>query len=455
MDIGAVVLHKIISEKSLDGWSRIKLAFFNVSYSSIYSALSKYYNKYNSVPDFAELDLFVRDPVTKQNLKALAQLEVPDVELDIAIDSLVNEYTQNEALKSVDRFIDEVTVMDSQQIKDSISEIALTLDEKTHTSTTVVNSDQITIFQPDDTVAHKQVALGISNLFDSEQGARRTEYMIFGGERGKGKSVVCSNIAANQYIAGDVGVYFTIEMRAHEVFERHISILSGVPIMQIRHNKLNEEQIRKIAKVRADMFEDGEPVYRDFLVHNDRFKFEGQLVKNCALKKENQLVIIDDPALSITSIDVHLQKLKAKFGDKLKVAVIDYINQITTSSSKSDKFDWKAQIDVSSHLKAFGPKYDLLVVSAFQIDSAGEARFAKGILDSADYSYKLGRGEGYMDFENTKIRSGPAAHFRVGINWDTLTIDPTEMPRDDEKKKKKDNVPTVGSKPTEGGDLPF
>jgi replicative DNA helicase len=452
MDIGAVVLNKIISEKSLDGWSRIKLAFFNVSYSSIYSALSKYYNKYNSIPDFAELDLFVRDPATKQNLKALVQLEVPDVELEIAIDSLINEYTQNEALKSVDRFVDEITIMDSQQIKDSISEIALNLDEKTHTSTTVVNSDQITIFQPEDTVAHKQVALGISNLFDSEQGARRTEYMIFGGERGKGKSVVCSNIAANQYIAGDVGVYFTIEMRAHEVFERHMSILSGVPIMHLRHNKLTDEQVRKIAKVRAEMFEDGEEIYRDFLIHKDKFKFEGQLIKNGTLKKNNQLVIIDDPALSITSIDVHLQKLKAKFGDRLKVAVVDYINQITTTG-KNDKFDWKAQIDVSSHLKAFGPKYDLLVVSAFQIDAAGEARFAKGILDSADYSFRLGRGDGYMDFENTKIRSGPAAHFKVAINWDTLTIDPTEMPREEEKKKK-DNVPKVG-KPDESGELPF
>jgi replicative DNA helicase len=454
MDIGAVVLHKIITDKSLDGWSRIKLSFFNVAYSSVYSAISKYYNKYNSVPDFSELDLFVRDPVTKQNLKALASLEIPDVELDIAIDSLVNEYTQNEALKSMDRFIDEITIMDSEQIKSSISEIALTLDEKTHTSTTVVNSDQITIFQPEDTVAHKRVALGISNLFDSEQGARRTEYMIFGGERGKGKSVVCSNVAANQYIAGDVGVYFTIEMRAHEIFERHISILSGVPVMHIRHNKLTEEQVRKIAKVRADMFADGEVAYREFLEHKDRYRFESQLVKNCSLKKDNQLVIIDDPALSITSIDVHLQKLKAKFGDKLKVAVIDYINQITTTTSKTDKFDWKAQIDVSSHLKAFGPKYDILVVSAFQIDSSGEARFAKGILDSADYSFKLGRGDGFMDFENTKIRSGPAAHFRVGMNWDTLTIDPTEMPRE-EKKKKEGHVPTVGDNKESAGDLPF
>lgn len=453
MDIGAVVLHKIIVGKSLDGWSRIKLAFFNVSYSSIYSAISKYYNKYSSVPDFDELDLFVRDPITKQNLKALSILEVPDVELDVAIDSLVNEYTQNEALKSVDRLVDEITIMDSQQIKDSISEIALNLDEKTHTSTTVVNSDQITIFQPEDTVAHKRIALGISNLFDAEQGARRTEYMVFGGERGKGKSVVCSNVAANQYLAGDVGVYFTIEMRAHEVFERHISILSGVPVMCIRHNKLTDEQTKRIAKVRADMFEDGEEVYLDFLKHNDKFKFEGQLVKNCTLKKDNQLVIIDDPALSITSIDVHLQKLKAKFGDKFKVAVVDYINQITTSTSKSDKFDWKAQIDVSSHLKSFGPKYDILVVSAFQIDASGEARFAKGILDSADYSFRLGRGDGFMDFENTKIRSGPAAHFKVGINWETLRIDPTEMPRDDPKKKK-DNIPTVG-KHEEGGNLPF
>jgi hypothetical protein len=39
---------------------------------------------------------------------------------------------------------------------------------------------------------------------------------------------------------------------------------------------------------------------------------------------------------------------------------------------------------VSKKLKEFARKYELVMVSPYQIDASGEARFAKGILDAAD-----------------------------------------------------------------------
>lgn len=430
-DTGAVVLHKVIKEKSLEGWSKLKLAFFNAAFLPVYSAINKYYNKYSRIPDFAELDLYVRDFAVKQNIHALSTLEVPEIELDVAIDSLINEYTQNEALHLIDGLVDNITLMESQEVKDSISNIGLLLDEKTHTSTTVVNSNDINIFEIEENIVHTRVALGISNAFDAEQGAYRSDYIVFGGKRGQGKSVVLCNIGKNQYEQGNIDLYFTIEMRAHEIFQRKMAMLANVPALHIKQNRLTKEEILRLAKVRSEMFIDGYGHYKDFLEHEDRFKFEANLIKNCKLKEDNQIVIIDDPALTLPSIDIHLQKLKAKFGDKLKVVCIDYLNQISFPGNH-DKYDWKPQIEISSKIKEFGQKYDALMVSAFQIDDENKTRFAKGILDSPDFSYVLDPfrpDDGCMGFDNTKVRSGPRKDLCVGINWDTLTLNPVDVER--------------------------
>jgi len=455
-DIGAVVLHKILKEKSLDGWSKLKLSFFNAAFSSVYSAVNKYYNRYNRIPDFADLDLYIRDNTVKQSIQALSILEVPDMDLDIAIDALVNEYTQNEALKLIDHLVTEITLMECQEVKDSISSMAIQLDERTHTSTSVVNSDNISIFEAEENIAHTKVFLGFSNTFDAEQEAHRSDLIVVGGKRGHGKSVWLCNVATNQYEQGDVGAYFTIEMRAHEIFQRQMAILAKVSAKNLRQNRLTDDEIIRIAEVRANMFVDGFGHYKDFLDHRDKFKFEAQLLKNCKLKEGNQLVIIDDPVMTIPSIDVHLQKLKAKFGNKLKAVALDYINVISLigDTKNYDKYDWKPQIAVSAKLKELAAKHDVVVASAMQIDDENKIRFAKGILDSPDLAYILDAytpADGCMGLDNTKVRSGPKLDLCVGINWDTLRINPTDVERPNKTKIKKEKA-VPGAKED---DLPF
>jgi len=87
MDIGAVVLHKLLEEQSLDGWARVKKDFFEESFSSLYTADNRFYNKNNFIPSFEELELVTRDTKTQKDLAAIQLLEVPDIELDLAIDA--------------------------------------------------------------------------------------------------------------------------------------------------------------------------------------------------------------------------------------------------------------------------------------------------------------------------------------------------------------------------------
>lgn len=189
----------------------------------------------------------------------------------------------------------------------------------------------------------------------------------------------------------------------------------------------------------------------------DQYKFEEQLVRTCELHDRGQMIIVDDRALTLSSIDLHLGKLKAKYKDKFTLAVVDYLNQIVVPEG-SDQFDWKPQILISKKLKDLARKHDIVIVSPYQIDESGQTRFAKGILDAPDIALLMeanAKEDNAISFETTKIRGGPSMKFTSGMDWETLRIDP--IPRD--KPEVKDKIKRAGkeSKKTEenAGDLPW
>ena len=146
------------------------------------------------------------------------------------------------------------------------------------------------------------------------------------------------------------------------------------------------------------------------------------------------MIIVDDRDLTLSSIDLHIGKAKAKFGDKLKVVVVDYVNQIVLEGA--DQYDWKPQIEVSKKLKNLARKYEVVMVSPYQIDKDGEARFAKGILDAADIALVMeahDKESNAVSFETTKIRGGKEMAFTCPIDWDTLRISPQSVDKPSSK----------------------
>lgn len=440
MDIGAIVLHKLLAEQSLDGWARVRLAYFPPAFASIFAAINKYYTAYNEIPSFEQIKTVSRDPLLKKNLDALNSLEVPEIHLDVAIDALIDQYAQDETIKYLDRFIEKLPVLDVNEIKDSLSEIVLGLDEKTMTSEKVAMASDMNIFEKPEDSEHARFPLGINNTFDSVLGgAYREELILIGGKRGSGKSIVCSNIVCAQYDQGNTGLYFTIEMRASEVFQRNCAILAGVSHSKIRQQTYTQEDIRKMARVRADMFLDGTSVYNAFEEHGDRFLFEQQL-RQKPLKPDNQIVIVDDRELSITTIDLHIQKFKAMYGDKLTTVVVDYLNQIMYPGNKESMYDWKVQIEISKQLKNLARKHGVCMISPMQIDEDNGIRYAKGILDAPDIAFILDAHtpeDNCITFDTTKIRGGAPLMFTSGMNWETLKISPIDVPTPAKKSKEK------------------
>jgi replicative DNA helicase len=213
--------------------------------------------------------------------------------------------------------------------------------------------------------------------------------------------------------------------------------MAGVSATRMRKGCPTEEDLVKIAKVRANMFEEADSVYTEFLETKNFDKMELDLLRNYRLKPDNQIIIVDNQQLSLADIDFNLQRLKTQFGDKLKVAVVDYVNQIDIE----DMYDWKSQISLSKGLKNLARKYEIVMVAPYQIDDKGEARFARGLLDAPDVAIVLEKHENAIAFETQKIRNAPPLNFASVCDWDTLSIKPTdaiiEMPEAEVKEKAK------------------
>jgi replicative DNA helicase len=305
----------------------------------------------------------------------------------------------------------------------------------------------IMLFKNPEELARDRIHLGFNNTFDAAlSGVARRELILIGGRRGSGKSICSSNIAINQYESGNTSVIFTIEMVAHEVLERNLSILANVNHQSLKQGKLTPDELLRVVKTRAEMFENSEDLVDNFRSHRDKYKFEQELVRSKKLKADNQMIIIDDRALTLTNLDLHLGKLKSRFEDKFTVAVVDYLNQIVVEGSS--QFDWQPQIIISKKLKELARKYDIVIVSPYQIDASGEARFAKGILDAADIALTMeahDKEKSALTFSTTKIRGGREMTFTSPINWETLRISPQSIeapePKETIKKtKKKESV---------------
>lgn len=463
MDISAIVLNKILTTQDLDAWSKIKAAYLGPEYSQLYAAIGRHYNKYSKVPSFNDIEIEVaRSGALSSIIEVIKLTECPDVAIEVAVDALIDQYTQNEAIKSLEKFVDKLPTLDALEIKEGIAAIVLELDEKTISNEKVFNMADLMIFQTEDEVMANAVALGFSNEFDAEIRVALGEYFLLGGKRGHGKSIICSNIHVSQYEDGLTCPYFTIEMSEMEVLQRDISILAGVDHGLLKKNKLSPADNLKVVQARADMFLDAQDLVDQYKVDLDRFKFEATLVREKQLKPDNQLMIIQDRELTLTSLDIHIGKLKAKFGDKMKVVVVDYINQIKLDGT--NMYDWQPQVEVSKQLKNLAQKYEIVIFSPYQIDAGGEARFAKGILDSADIAMILEAHEketGAITLGTTKIRGGREIEVTSSINWNTLRISPIgiEKPQKAEKKPKKkekeDDTPVEEKPKDAGGNVPW
>lgn len=421
-----LILAKILKEKDLDTWSKLKEQYFSPPYSNIYSLIAKFYEKYGEVPSFEDLEVTIRDKRSLSAIKALKEVELPDIDSDILVDALINEYAQDLALDNIERLVDNIAFKDSIEIVEELNALAFNIEERTESSEQIVFMNDYTTL--DEHEMHARVPLGLSNDFDQfSLGAALSEFYMFGGFRGMGKSLICSNIACNQFEAGKSSLYFSIEMRGREIYERNLAILAQVSPIKIRSGNLTEEEKWRIATIRASMTQDkAEDLLRAYKEHKDFTKFEEDLRRR-PINPTNQLITVDNPRLTLANIDAMVSKFKNKLKDNLGVVIVDYINQI----SEQDAYKWDVQIHIAKRLKEIARKHEVVMIAPYQTDEDGKAKFSRGILIPPDWAFTLkanksqsGDDKDSIVFNCEKSRNSAPFSFESRIDWTTLKIYP-------------------------------
>ena len=239
--------------------------------------------------------------------------------------------------------------------------------------------------------------------------------------------MTCANIAHNVFEQGRSAMYFTIEMDSRSILQRVCAIATGIPHARLRTKNLGVTEWEKVAVWWANRFQEGQKKLQEYKQHRDFDEFHHSLTTNCELLPTQQVDVVYDPSLN-------LAKIKAEMDKKVKalnvgVVLVDYINQVKKSAipNRAGQYDWTEQIEVSKALKSMAQEYDCTVISPYQTDASGEARFAKGILDAADAAYALETYEqedACITFNCVKMRNSAQRSFTSTMNWETQKIGP-------------------------------
>ena len=434
MKLARALLKSLIEQKDYESWSLIRRDYFPSEYHKIYDEISHFVKNHREVPSLDQLRLAVRDPASLDRLEATIQnLDDTDVPCEQLVEFLRDSYVQTRILSKLQDFVhNSVAFETAEESLESLHSIVIDVEKAAPLTKRDEDMRYIELFEPE-SISERRIKLGLNTEYDNNIQFAPTDYILIGGRRGAGKSLTCSNIAHQVVAAGKSALYFTIEMDSRSILQRAASIATGVPHTLIRKNELEHRQLLLLAEWWCQRFVGGESVYEQYKVGNiQRFAEMHEVLSN-EHELEPGLDIVYDPGLTVTTIEAEVKKR-----NNLGVVIVDYINQIRPVGG-GKQYDWDTQIEVSKFLKSLAQDLEVPVISPYQIDKTGEARFSKGILDSADAAFVL---EAYtsedkcMTFKCEKMRNEEEIDFTSEVDWPCLRIGPNSALTPEERDAK-------------------
>ena len=437
MNLASALIKRVLELQDFETWSYVRQDYLPSEYHTLFKLIDKHCETFHTMPTFEDLHFSIRDAGAKEKLAAIEAQEVSS-DPYMLLQYLKNEYTQKEILTSLETYIDHSVAFESaEESLEHLHQIVLDVENKVELELPGESMQRIELFENDKELG-KYLPLGLNNDFDSQIMFSPRDLILVGGRRGAGKSITCANVANNVYASGKSAIYFTIEMDSRAILQRLCAIGTNIPFSRLRTKNLTVPEWEKVAGWWAHRFADGQDKLKEYKQHRDFERFHQTLTTSCELDPVRQLHVVYDPSLTLAKIRSELDK-RVKSDMDVGVVVVDYINQVKRSalpSHKGGQYDWTEQIEVAKALKSMAQEYETAVFSPYQTDATGEARFAKGILDSADAAFALktwDQEDQCITLECVKMRSASMTSFTSTMDWDTLRIGPESAMTPDQK----------------------
>ena len=426
MNIASALIKQVLVLQDFETWSMTHKHYLPPEYHTLYSVIDNHCEKYHTIPTIEDLKFEIRDGSTKEKLYALEAIEV-QADPYMLLQYLKNEYTQQEILLSLENFVEKsIAFEDAEESVSHLHQIILDVEAKVDLEDPQESMQLISLHESDEDIA-KYVSLGLNAEYDFDIQFSPRDLVMIGGKRGSGKSIVCANLANHVFDSGKSALYFTIEMDSRSILQRCCAAATGVPFSRLRTKNLNIVEWEKVATWWAGRFVNGQEKLQEYRENRDFDKFHYELKTKCKIIPDRNIDVVYDPSLTLAKIRAELDK-KVKTGN-VGMIIVDYINQVKRSAlpNRSGQYDWTEQIEVSKALKAMAQEYETTVVTPYQTDATGEARFAKGVLDAADAAYTLEawtQEDRCFTLNCVKMRNAAEKSFTSTMDWETLKIGP-------------------------------
>jgi replicative DNA helicase len=449
LDLQKLTLRRLLETHDSDLYSKLVSRYFTGNNLEIYVKIERFYKENLRLPTIEEFNSMRMEPSISDYFQSQILSEEnqsENIENKFLLAQLQDYAIREETIAFVDKLLNDLEQLEKSEIIDNFQNHLLELNKTIPISDELKDVGQLDIAPKEDSFV--MYRSGLSPAYDSTNGGFALQELVgIGGRRGSGKSILALNCAIARYLEGHTVPFFSIEMRYLEVYYRTLSILSEVPFLKFMKNELTYEDKIKVAKKKIEYFykyinpntgeiQCSDQQYEQITTWLKELEADGSLLKfdqkiklNKPELKDNRFFIVDDPALTLNRID-HLCNLFHSKYPKFTMAVVDYLNIVRVQDNK----DWKIQIEVAEYLKGFARKFNITMLTPYQVDATLEARFAKGILDSFDRAFTFAPSdptnpetEHLLRLFTAKIRNGKNLTFDIGMNWDCVKIDNSKL----------------------------
>ena len=255
------------------------------------------------------------------------------------------------------------------------------------------------------------IATGLRKLDHKMGGLQPSDLIIVAGRPGMGKTALATNIAYNiakawqgevrpdghiTTVNGGIVGFFSLEMSAEQLATRILAERTGIPSSTIRRGGISEQ---------------------DF-----------EVIRDVSLELQNMKFFVDETGgLSIAQLVARARRLKRQRG--LDLLVIDYIQLLSGSSSRSRDNRVQEITEITTSLKALAKELNVPIIALSQLSRQVESRDDKrpqlsdlresgSIEQDADVVIFVYREEYYL--QNKEPRPGTEEHAKWQIEMDRV-----------------------------------
>ena len=332
--------------------------FYKVEHSAIYEAMEKVYSDSKGIDA-----ILIDEEIKKSNLKNKDEvLEVLSDILDEITSSynlleyanLIKEKAMLRRLGNVGAEITKLAYNDirpAEDIIDVAESMVLNLSKKILKNSIIdmrtAGVDEIMRMErvSDNRGKTLGIPTGFIDLDRMTSGLNNSDLIILAARPAMGKTAFALNLALNAGKEKKKVLIFSLEMPAQQLYQRLLSIESGIPQNKLKNVYLEEEEWTKLTVATGNL-------------------------------AETDIYVADLPYTNVLEIRSYARKMKSQ--EKLDLIIIDYLQLINGTGRGGSEFSRQQEIsDISRSLKGLARELDVPVIALSQLSRAVESRVDK------------------------------------------------------------------------------